>query len=140
LAREFGVNFTVNIEQEDPLKVVPERLGGFPDVVVETSGVPSAIQAALELVKPTGRVVTIGLSGGKETAIKFDPFVDKGITILADSGQAGNMGDAVRIINSRKYAIEKISNFTYHLEELPRALDETAHPPEGFIKGAVVFN
>lgn len=140
LAREFGADFTVNIEQEDPLKVVPEKLGGFPDVVVETSGVPSAIQTALELVKPTGRVVTIGLSGGKETAIKFDPLVDKGVTILADAGQAGNMEDAVRIINSRKYAIEKISNFIYHLEELPRALNETAHPPEGFIKGAVVFD
>jgi threonine dehydrogenase-like Zn-dependent dehydrogenase len=140
LAREFGVNFTVNIEQKDPLKAVPEMLGGPPDVVVETSGVPSAIQTALELVKPTGRVATIGLSGGKETSIKFDPLVDKGVTILADAGQAGNWEDALRIINSRKYAIEKISNFTYHLEELPRALDETAHPPEGFIKGAVVFN
>jgi len=140
LAREFGVDFTVDIEQEDPLKAIPERLGGLPDVIVETSGVPSAIQTALELVKPTGRVVTIGLSGGKETSIRFDPLVDKGVTILADAGQAGNMEDSVRIINSGKYPIERISNFTYRLEELPRALAETAHPPEGFIKGAVVFN
>ena len=139
LAKEFGVDFTVNVEEEDPLKAVPDRFGGFPDVVVETSGAPSAIQTALDLVKPTGRVVSIGLSGGKETAIKFDPLVDKGVTILADAAQAGNMEDAVKIINSRKYAIEKISNFTYDLEELPRALKETADPPEGFIKGAVVF-
>ena len=140
LAREFGVNSTVNIEKEDPLKVVPELLGGFPDVVIETSGVPSAIQTAIEMVKPTGRVVTIGLSGGKETPIRFDPLVDKGVTIVADAGQAGNWEDALRIVNSRKYAIEKINNFTYRLEDLPRALDETAHPPEGFIKGAVVFD
>jgi len=140
LAKEFGVNFTINVEQEDPLKSVPELLGGLPDVVVETSGAPSAIQIALELVKPTGRVVTIGLSGGKETPIKFDSLVSKGITLLADEGQAGNWEDALRIINSRKYAIEKISNFTYHLEELPRALQQTAQPPEGFIKGVVVFD
>jgi len=139
-AKEFGVDFTLNIEQEDPRKVVPKLLGGFPDVVVETSGIPTAIQTALELVKPTGRVVTIGLSGGKETPIKFDPLVDKGVVILADAGQAGNWKDALRMINARKYAIEKISNFTYRLEELPRALEETANPPDGFIKGAVVFN
>jgi threonine dehydrogenase-like Zn-dependent dehydrogenase len=36
LDREFGVDFTVNIEQEDPLEAVPELLGGPPDVVVET--------------------------------------------------------------------------------------------------------
>jgi len=139
LAREFGVDFTVNIEQDNPLKVIPELLEGPPDVVVETSGVPSAIQTALDLVKPTGRVVTIGLSGGKETPIKFDPLVAKGVTILADHAQAGNVEDAMRIINSRKYAIEKINNFIYTLEELPGALEETAHPREGFIKGAVVF-
>jgi threonine dehydrogenase-like Zn-dependent dehydrogenase len=140
LAREFGVDFTVNVEQEDPLKVVPDMLGGLPDVVIETSGVPTAIQTALELVKPIGRVVTIGLSGGRETPIKFDSLVMKGVTVLADEAQAGNWEDALRIINSRKYAIEKISNLSYQLEELPRALQETAQPPEGFIKGAVVFH
>ena len=34
----------------------------------------------------------------------------------------------------------KINNFTYRLEELPKALEETANPPEGFIKGAVEFD
>jgi threonine dehydrogenase-like Zn-dependent dehydrogenase len=140
LAREFGVDFTVNIEKEDPLKVTPEFLGGLPDVVIETSGVPSAIQTALALVKVNGRVVTIGVSGGKETPIKFDSLVKKNVTILAGAGQAGNWVDALRIVNSRKYALEKVSNFTYRLEELKRALDETAYPPEGFIKAAVVFN
>jgi threonine dehydrogenase-like Zn-dependent dehydrogenase len=94
----------------------------------------------LELVKPTGRVITIGLSGGKETAIKFDALVDKGGVILADAGQAGKMEDAVRIINSRKYAVENISKFTYHLEQHPAALEATSNPPPGFIKGAVVFD
>lgn len=140
LAREFGVDFTINIEQEDPLKIVPELLGGPPDVVVETSGVPTAIQTALELVKMTGRVVSIGLSAGKETAIKFDPLVAKGVTIACDHAQAGNVQDAMRIINSGKYNIGKINNVQYSLEDLPRALEETARPPEGFIKGAIVFD
>jgi threonine dehydrogenase-like Zn-dependent dehydrogenase len=139
LAKKFGADSTVNVNREDPLSVVPKILGGPPDVVIETSGVPSAIQTALTLVKPTGRVVTMGVSGGKDTSIKFDMLVNKGITIVAGSGQAGNWQDALRIINSRKYAVEEISNFKYSLEELPKALEETAHPPEGFIKGAVVF-
>ena len=140
LAKEFGVNFIINIEKENPIERIPRLLGGPPDVIVETSGVPSAIQTALELVKPIGRVAVIGLSGGKETPIKFDPLVAKGVILLADHAQAGNVEDAMRIINSRKYAIEKINNFTYSLEELPKALEDTAHPPAGFIKGAVVFD
>jgi hypothetical protein len=49
------------------------------------------------------------------------------------------MKGAVRIINLRKSGMGKINNFTHLLEELPRAFDETGHPPEGFIKAAVVF-
>lgn len=139
LAREFGADFTVNVEKDDPRQAVPDLLGGSPDVVVETSGDPSAILTALDLVKMTGRVIIIGISGGKETPIPFDTYVNKGVTIIGDHGQAGNVGDAMRIINSGKYAIEKISNFTYELEDLPRALEETTNPPEDFIKGAVVF-
>ena len=139
LAREFGADFIVNVEKEDPLEAVPQLLGGSPDVVIETSGVPSAILTALELVKMLGRVASIGVSGGKKTPVNFDTLVVKGVHIVADHAQAGNVQDAMRIINSRKYGIEKINNFTYSLEDLPRALEETANPPEGFIKGVVVL-
>jgi len=140
LAREYGADFTVNIETEDPLEAVPDLLGGPPDVVIETSGAPSAIRTAVDLVRPLGRVAAIGLSGGRETPLVFDALVAKGVTIACDHAQAGNYPDAMRIINSGRYAVEKINNVHYALEDLPRAFEETAHPPAGFIKGAVVFN
>lgn len=139
LAREYGADHTINIEHTGSLAAVPEMLDGPPDVVVETSGVPTAIQTALELVKMKGCLVSIGLSGGRQTPIEFDKLVAKGVTIVCDHAQAGNYPDAMRILNSGKYAIDKINNFTYSLAELPRALEDTIHPPPGFIKGAVVF-
>ena len=140
LAREFGLDHVINIEETDPLEAVPDLLKGSPDVVIETSGIPSAIQTALDLVRMLGRVISIGISAGKETPITFDTLVVKGVTILCDHAQAGNYPDAMKILNSGKYPIEKISNVTYSLEELPRALAETDNPPEGFIKGAIVFD
>lgn len=140
LAREYGADFAVNVEEADPIEAVPDLLAGPPDVVIETSGVPAAIQTAISLVKPTGRVVVIGLSGGKPTPLVFDALIAKGVTVASDHAQAGNYPNAMRIINSGNYAIEKINNVHYALEELPRALAETADPPEGFIKGAIVFD
>ncbi len=140
LAREYGADYTINIEKTDPLTAVPDLLRGPPDVVVETSGVPSAIQTALEMVKMKGCLVSIGLSGGKQTSIEFDTLVAKGITIVCDHAQAGNYPDAMHILDSGRYDIGKINNFTYSLEELPRALADTADPPQDFIKGAVVFS
>ncbi len=139
LAREMGVDHVVEVDREDPTKVVPELIGGPPDVVIETSGVPTAIQTAIKLVRPSGRIVCIGLSGGKETSIAFDDLVWRDITLVCGKGQAGNVTDAMRLINSGKYPFDKINNFHYRLSELERALAETERPPTGFIKGAVVF-
>ncbi len=139
LAREFGARHIVAVDREDPLGAVPDLLGGPPDVVIETSGVPAAIRTALRLVRPSGRVVCIGLSGGAETPIAFDDLVWRDVSLVCGKGQAGNVADAVRLIDSRRFAFEKINNRRFGLAELGRALAETEHPPEGFIKAAVVF-
>ncbi len=140
LAREYGADFVINIQTDDPRQAVPDLLGGPPETVVETSGAPSAVQTALEMVAPLGRVAVIGLSGGKPTPVTFDTLVFKGVRIISDHAQAGQMEEAMRIINSGRYAIEKINNVHYRLEDLKQALKDTSEPPPGFIKGAVVFD
>jgi threonine dehydrogenase-like Zn-dependent dehydrogenase len=92
------------------------------------------------MVRPAGRVVTIGLSGGLETPIRFDDLVWKSISVICGLGQAGNVGDAMKLIDSGKYPFEKINNRIYPLEDLARALKDTEERPEGFIKGAVMFS
>jgi threonine dehydrogenase-like Zn-dependent dehydrogenase len=139
LARDIGIDHIVEVDHQDPIQAVPELIGGAPDVVIETSGVPTAIQTAIKMVRRSGRVVSIGLSGGKQTPVAFDDLVWRDITLVCGKGQAGNVVDAMRLINSGKYPFDKINNFHYQLPELGRALAETEKPPTGFIKGAVVF-
>lgn len=140
LAREFGAEHILAVDRDEALEAVPDLLGGPPDVVIETSGAPSAIRAAIRLVRPSGRVVVIGLSGGRETAIAFDELVWRDVSVVCGKGQAGNVGDAVRLIDSRRFAFEKINNTIYRLDDLERALAATERPPAGFIKAAVVFD
>ena len=140
LAREMGVDHIVEVDRQDPLQAVPDLIGGPPDVVIETSAAPTAIQTAIKLVRRSGRVVSIGLSGGKHTSIAFDDLVWRDITLVCGKGQAGNVTDAIRLINSGKYTFEKINNFHYALQDLGRALSDTEKPPAGFIKAAVVFD
>ena len=140
LAREFGVDHVVEVDRHDPLQAVPDLIGGPPDVVIETSAAPVAIQTAIKLVRRSSRVVSIGLSGGKQTSIAFDDLVWRDITLVCGKGQAGNVADAMRLINSGKYAFEKINNFRYPVQDLGRALADTEKPPADFIKAAVVFD
>ena len=140
LARSMGADFLLAVDREDPAEAVEKYLDRPPEVVVETSGVPEAILTAIDLVRPAGTVVAIGLSGGKETPLVFDRLVAKGLTLVSDHAQAGNYPEAMEILNSGRYPVQKINNFTYPLEELEQALEDTAAPPPGFIKGAILFD
>ncbi len=139
LAEEFGAHHVINVDQADPVQTVTRLIPGGPDAVIETSGTPEGIQASIEMVRRTGRIVNIGLSGGLETPIKFDELVWKSVSLISGLGQAGNVSDAMKLIDTGKYPLEKINNRTYRLEDLYRAIKDTEERPAGFIKGAIIF-
>jgi threonine dehydrogenase-like Zn-dependent dehydrogenase len=139
LAAEFGAHHVINVDQDDPVQTVTRLIPGGPDAVIETSGTPEGIQAAVEMVRRAGRIINIGLSGGIETPIKFDELVWKSVSLISGLGQAGNVSDAMKLIDTGKYPFEKINNRTYRLEDLSQAIKDTEERPTGFIKGAVVF-
>ena len=72
---------------------------------------------AVDMVQRAGRVVSIGLSGGKETPVRFDVLVWRSINTLCGLGQAGDVQDAMRLINSGKFPFHKINNFHHRLKE-----------------------
>ena len=139
LAKEFGAHHVINVDQQDPVVSVLDLIPEGADTVIETSGTPEGIQAAIQIVRRVGRIINIGLSGGVETPIKFDDLVWKSVSIINGLGQAGNVADAMKLIDTGKFPFEKINNFTYDLEDLATAIDDTEKRPEGFIKGAIVF-
>ena len=140
LAREFGAHHTVNVARQDPVGFLLDLLPEGADAVIETSGTPSGIQAAVKMVRRGGRIVSIGLSGGVETPLAFDELVWKSIALISGLGQAGNVADAMKLIDSGRFAFEKINSHRYDLEELSQALMDTEQRPPGFIKGAIVFD
>jgi L-iditol 2-dehydrogenase len=139
LAREFGADHVVDVEENDPLEAVSELIPGGADAVIETSGTPEGICAAVDMVRRAGRVVIIGLSGGLETPIEFDKLVVNSVSLISGLGQAGNVDDAMKLIDTGKYPFEKINNRVFRLEKLPQAIRDAEERPEDFIKGVIMF-
>jgi len=138
LARQFGADHVINVEEREPVGTVAELTAGeMADVVVACTGSPSALQLGLELLKPLGRYVIIGLNGGLETPLRTDTIVRKELKVLGGLGQAWNVEAAVKLINSRRYPIEKMVTHVFSLEKAEEALKLTREGPAGFIKAAI---
>jgi len=61
LARKLGATAVVNPQQESPAHKVKEITGREPDIVFECVGVKSALDAAIGMVAPLGRVAVLGV-------------------------------------------------------------------------------
>ena len=97
--------------------------GAGADVVVDTTGAPSVLQFAAELVAPTGTVVAVGLTGGSAL---FSPGIlpEKEITVVGSScATRTDFAAAVRLVQSRP---DEVASLVSHVVPLERTAEAFA--------------
>ncbi|HEY3341771.1 MAG TPA: zinc-binding dehydrogenase [Anaerolineae bacterium] len=81
VAQELGAHYLVNIQHEDPRKLIQSLGDGYgADLVVDCTGVSKALQQSLELVRPNGRITKIGW-GPQPLDFSLDLLVAKAVTL-----------------------------------------------------------
>jgi alcohol dehydrogenase len=113
LARRFGADLVVDVERDDPVSVLHERIGQLADVVVDvTAKAPAALAQALDLARPGGTVVLAGIRGSTEApGFRPDLIVLKELRVLGALGV-----DA----SSYRAALALLASSRYPFAELPR--------------------
>jgi threonine dehydrogenase-like Zn-dependent dehydrogenase len=131
LAKEFGADYTINFhEYENVGEHVVKLTKGGADVGLEVTGVPSAFQEGIQLIRPGGRYVSIGnVSPGFQT--NFDPglLTRKAITIYpVVRYEPWYLNKSLQFLsrNIDRYPFYKMFDSTYSLEEISVALDKSA--------------
>jgi threonine dehydrogenase-like Zn-dependent dehydrogenase len=124
LAREFGATHIVDMTvTRDPVSEVRSILGGdLADVAVECTGAAQIMQLGLELTRPVGRYVLAGTCGYDKVPLVTDMIVFKELQVLGGLGQSWDTEEAVKIINSRRYALEKLITHVFPLAQASEAM------------------
>lgn len=138
LSRELGAEFTIDVEKEDPvqaLKILTE--GEMADVVIECSGAQPAFNLGLEMLKPLGRFVLAGTCAGREVNLLTDLIVYKELQLRGGFAQPWEVDIAVKILNSRKYPVEKIITHTFPLLSAEEAIRFYMENPQDCIHAAL---
>ncbi len=125
LAREFGADATVDVENEDAKQAILDATDGGADVVVDvTAYATSPVAAALDYVKPGGTIVLAGVKG----FVPIPDFISDKIVLkeVAIRGAIGvtstGYAEAIRVIESGRVPIEKMHTHDFRLRDAEEAI------------------
>ena len=122
-ARQMGIDYVVNIQNDDPLQIVQDLTGGSgADVVVEASGAMASIRQAFELVKIDGRICGLGLSGREDIGIPWDTAIIKAVRLVCSmSSNWTSWERALSLMSSGKVNVNPLITTTLDLHQWQKA-------------------
>lgn len=105
------------------------------DAVIETAGTPEAVNIALEVVRPGGRIVLTGLPHAP-TPVRFFAVVRREVTLIGSMIYQDEFADAMRLVASGDVRTTPLITHRFALDEIGRAF--AVHEDPSAIKVAVV--
>ncbi len=129
-AKKFGADVTVNNSSVEPLAAImalTDNLGV--DVAIEAVGVPATFELATTLVRPCGRVATIGMHGAPVT-LHMEKMWGHDVTITMGLVDASSTSTLLSLVVSHHL---EVSGFATHhftmkeFEEAYRVFGDAAH-------------
>jgi L-gulonate 5-dehydrogenase len=123
--------------RDDIAARVRDWSGGGPQVVMDTTGDPAALEQALDMVISAGRVVVVGMSGGA-APVRSGLLPVKEIDVLGSSCcDAADFAAAVALVRRSAAAVARLVTDEFPLAEAAAAITRAMNRPEEVMKVTV---
>jgi len=134
LARGFGAEVTVNVQEEDFGRAVAQWSGGEgANVVIEAVGSAATIRQSLELVSAAGRVVLVGWLW-EDVPLPASEFVKKEIDFLGSRMNANLFPQVIEMLAAGKVNPALMITHEFPLSEAKAAFELASGQPEAAVK------
>ncbi|MCL2735126.1 MAG: alcohol dehydrogenase catalytic domain-containing protein [Propionibacteriaceae bacterium] len=119
----FGATHAINSGQDGWMDQVRAlcRHGGA-DVVMEAVGIPPTLEAAFQLVRPTGHVANIGVHG-KPVTLPIDELWIQNITVTMGLVNGVSAPTLIDLVDAGKLSVKKLATHRFRLDQMLEAYD-----------------
>ena len=138
-AKSLGVQYTINLREEDLVEKVSEYTNGrMAECVMEASGANSAIRATLDIVSHAGRIALTGWPK-QETPIPTDMITRKEVDVRGARTSAGEFPEAIELIYHQKVDVRRILTKVISIDEAPETIRDIEKNPGDYMKVNILF-
>lgn len=138
-AMKLGIEHVINSKDEDVFACIREiTAGGMAHLVMECSGVNSAIRNTLDFVSFAGRITLTGWPK-KETSLPTDIITKKELDIRGARTSVGELNEALDLIRTKKVDMLQFLTKTISVENAPEVLRDIEAHPDKYMKVVVTF-
>jgi L-iditol 2-dehydrogenase len=139
MARETGASYAGNVDKTDIVKDVLELVPGGLDVVFECCGQQEAIDQAIDLLKPGGELLIIGIPEFDRWSFPVDKGRHKEITVRNVRRQNGAVEETLELIAGGTVDVSKMPTHRFPFTDSKQAFDLVAAYRDGVMKAMIDF-
>lgn len=135
LAEKYGAT-TFNIDKTDPVDAVMQATGGRGvDIAIEAAwSDDSSVTQAVNMLRPGGRLVIVGISGDDKLGFQHSTVRRKGVTIAMCRRMKHTYPRAIHLVSSGRYTFDGMVSHRYTLDQTVDAFATAADYGSGAIK------
>jgi L-iditol 2-dehydrogenase len=138
-AGEIGASWLINPVAGNIVEKVEEYNSGMVDVVFDASGEQQAIDDALQILKPGGKLLLVGIPPSAKYIFNMDIMRRKEITVINVRRQNHSVEEAIRLVASGKVNLKQMVTHYFQIRKTPVAFDMVSGYRDNVIKAMVVI-
>ena len=141
LARSLGADVTIHVGTQDPVaEVLRDTAGRGVDLAFEAAGPPEALQQCLDLVRPGGEVVVIGIPSEDEYRLRPSQLRRHELALRFVRRQNENYPEAIRLVEQGGVKLTPLLTHRFPVARAQEAFELADRKAEGAVRVAVVFD
>jgi len=140
IARENGASLTANADKEDVVGRFTDKAPELLDVVFECCGQQEALDQAVELLKPGGKLMVIGIPEFENWTIPVDTSRRKELCIQNVRRQNEAVQPALDMIAGGEIHVDPMVTHRFDFKDSKEAFDLVAGYKDGVMKAMIDFD
>jgi len=140
IAEASGATLTANPLREDVVKKISREVPESLDVVFECCGQQDALENGVDLLKPGGKLMIIGIPEFERWSVPVDATRHKEVTIRNVRRQNGEVQPTLDMLDRGEVRVDRMVTHRFPFAETKKAFDLVATYGDGIMKAMIDFD